>query len=1266
MRTLLIVLGAILSLLILAVLVGPLLIDWNAFKPRLAEAVESATGRQLQIEGDLSLSLLPTPTLSAAGARLSNVEGGSEPTMVSIDTLEVQVALAPLLGGDLQVESLVLVEPTILLERLADGRVNWELSPAAPSAPGRGGGDGEPAAPDAETGGDTGGEGGTPLSVTLERVVVEDGSLIYRDAVAGTTERLEALDATLRAESLRGPFLLEGRGRVRGTAAEFSFSTGQLALAGATPVTLVVTLPEAGAAEARFSGRLTAGEEAALAGELTLGGQNLLALAELAVPDAGLPGTLAQAYRLSADLDYGGAALALSEIDLSMADTAVAGSTRVAFGEPTDLSAELTVSRLDLDALLRDGGGGGQDPAVPVEAAAGLAGDFALPDGLRAQLDLQIGALVYRGEVVRQVLVNADLQQDRLALNQALALLPGGGNVVLSGDLTEDAGLPRFVGQLEATADNLRAVLAWLGVGVEGVPSDRLRRTSLLAAIDATPQQASITGIDLEIDTSRITGGVALALRERLGVGLGLNVDRINLDAYIPQDGASASPPRQRDATAEGATAEGATAEGARGAERQQQEQADADPGDPGQAASDAAGAAGAEGPDAGPPAATGGTGAAGLVGAIDANIDLTLGQVTYNGQAAREVTLDGTLQQGRLNLRRLTVGDLAGGAFSLSGVFTGLPDAPSVEDGSFDISVSDTGRLSRLLGQPADGVLAQLGGFRASGSASGSAQGFTYNADVTALGGSIFSSGRVSGLPDAVALRDARLQASGLEGPALARVAGLPDDSPLARLDRVELTSQFDYGPDAATYDTRLKTLGAEFVAEGRASELASGLPRVDFRFAAIHESLPTLLRRALGESPLAPGAGKLDLRAQVSGTPLDLTVSELRGDAGPTIESGTLRLDLLRATPKLTASLQTREIDLVRLFGPGGGGGQDPAPRWSRQPLQLEGLRALDAEIELTAEALRQDRLVLAPAELVARLEGGLLTVERLRGNFFDGSLTADARLDASGEVPQADLDLRLEGVDAGELLRALGTDRVDGRVDLQAALSSRGRSEAALVTALAGEGRVGGELTVEARAQEQVGNVVLGILGQQVKELRGVTNPLNELFSAFAGRPGQLSGTVRVGGGVATTQDLQLAGNGARLAARGTLANLPAWSMALNAALYRQQAAEPAIEIDLEGALDQPNLRLRGAGLSITPGSQAPEASNPLEQILRQAVPGARQPSSQDGSRQPSNQLEIAPEPAPEGQEQQEHSQPTRPQAPKAEDVLRGLIQGLGQGG
>ena len=56
------VLGLIV-LLLLAVAIGPRFIDWNSYKGRVAEAVREVTGRDLTIDGDMSLSLFPSPTL---------------------------------------------------------------------------------------------------------------------------------------------------------------------------------------------------------------------------------------------------------------------------------------------------------------------------------------------------------------------------------------------------------------------------------------------------------------------------------------------------------------------------------------------------------------------------------------------------------------------------------------------------------------------------------------------------------------------------------------------------------------------------------------------------------------------------------------------------------------------------------------------------------------------------------------------------------------------------------------------------------------------------------------------------------------------------------------------------------------------------------------------------------------------------------------------------------------------------------------------------
>ena len=104
--------------LVAAALVGPSFVDWNTQKSRLATEVQKATGRQLTIEGDMSLALLPAPALSANSVSFQNIDGGTEASMIQLEELKVRVALWPLLQGQVQFESVSLVRPRILLEAL--------------------------------------------------------------------------------------------------------------------------------------------------------------------------------------------------------------------------------------------------------------------------------------------------------------------------------------------------------------------------------------------------------------------------------------------------------------------------------------------------------------------------------------------------------------------------------------------------------------------------------------------------------------------------------------------------------------------------------------------------------------------------------------------------------------------------------------------------------------------------------------------------------------------------------------------------------------------------------------------------------------------------------------------------------------------------------------------------------------------------------------------------------------------------------------------
>ena len=191
-----IVLGLI-ALLVVAVLVAPAFIDWNRFKPQIAEVVRSSTGRDLRIDGDLKISLLPSLRVSAGDIRLSNAAGMTAPDMVSIGSVALEAQLWPLLSKRLVVNSLVVKDPSINLEVDKSGHPNWALVPA-------GGTGGTAAAPEA------GGSG--PLSgVQLGDVRIEQGRLSYLSAASGQTIEAKGVNLTAEMADLSKPLLIRGQ-----------------------------------------------------------------------------------------------------------------------------------------------------------------------------------------------------------------------------------------------------------------------------------------------------------------------------------------------------------------------------------------------------------------------------------------------------------------------------------------------------------------------------------------------------------------------------------------------------------------------------------------------------------------------------------------------------------------------------------------------------------------------------------------------------------------------------------------------------------------------------------------------------------------------------------------------------------------------------------------------------------------------------------------------------------------------------------------------
>src|SRR5690606_31913787 len=113
----------------------------------------------------------------------------------------------------------------------------------------------------------------------------------------------------------------------------------------------------------------------------------------------------------------------------------------------------------------------------------------------------------------------------------------------------------------------------------------------------------------------------------------------------------------------------------------------------------------------------------------------------------------------------------------------------------------------------------------------------------------------------------------------------------------------------------------------------------------------------------------------------------------------------------------------------------------RFSRAPLDLAALDALDADLKLTANSVSHGGLGLASARLAATLKDRVLTLTELVGRSFDGGLELRGTLDATA-VPRLEGRLAVEEANLADLLaQAAGVDTVSGTVSLSADLSATG---------------------------------------------------------------------------------------------------------------------------------------------------------------------------------------------------------------------------------
>ncbi|RLE18564.1 MAG: hypothetical protein DRJ65_21265, partial [Acidobacteria bacterium] len=159
---LLILVPVVLVLLLAIALLYLNFADLGGWRDTVADLVSKSLGREMVINGIFEPEIGLTTSVAAGNITLANAEWGSQPAMLSIDHLELEVNLLSLFFRPIRIERLEADGVQVMLETDVEGRSNWALG----------------------TGNENGGDP-SPLELAVGKINLTDVEVISRGASLG-------------------------------------------------------------------------------------------------------------------------------------------------------------------------------------------------------------------------------------------------------------------------------------------------------------------------------------------------------------------------------------------------------------------------------------------------------------------------------------------------------------------------------------------------------------------------------------------------------------------------------------------------------------------------------------------------------------------------------------------------------------------------------------------------------------------------------------------------------------------------------------------------------------------------------------------------------------------------------------------------------------------------------------------------------------------------------------------------------------------------
>ncbi|MCB1443183.1 MAG: AsmA family protein, partial [Methyloceanibacter sp.] len=464
MNSLLLTLTALFILVLSALFAAPLFIDWNDYRPAFEAHASKLIGRQVKMDGEVHLVVLPAPRLKFDGVRVANADGSLDTPFLEAKSLEAKIDVGTLLTGKVEAHQLTIIDPTLRLHIDGARNGNWtDIGPRRTGTP------------------------FVPKDVLLDSVRVTGGTVeIVKEGVSPFVFR--NIDGEASAASLAGPYKVSATYDFEGRPQTLRFSTGSVNDSGQFRMKAALRDPNRSASyqlDGLVSGlRATPSYDGSLvmrvskldglgAGEPPQGdaepmqGVDEMGVAEPETEEAeprGLRET-ASFVELKGPLKATPDGAELTGFDLTLHASGrpqiLKGTAKLDFRPPFRADARLAARWIDFDALF--GAAADEDrpsPAAVVRMFSGWVLDEAARIG-QGTLSLDVEQAGLGGDLAGGLALKLASSNGGVTIERLDATLPGENHVTMSGSLRKSDSGPVFDGPLKIDGSGLRALTRW-------------------------------------------------------------------------------------------------------------------------------------------------------------------------------------------------------------------------------------------------------------------------------------------------------------------------------------------------------------------------------------------------------------------------------------------------------------------------------------------------------------------------------------------------------------------------------------------------------------------------------------------------------------------------------------------------------------------------------------------------------------------------------------------------------------------------------------